>query len=387
MPKVLHITDKPVPGGGIRRIVTKYCEMAKEHGWQTSVFRLVHKGDLANSDPYWGPVRITGLYRSTSPLAADLRDALQGVDVVHLHLGFAAIDAAFVDAIAEHGSLIVSIHDISPFLHQKSFSHWYEPTSIKAMAHLKGFWLKPIRRKLWQTLCQQANTILAPSQFLADLAKEYGVGDGKIRILHHPITDIVGYPAPPSESKPIALYVGSLICSKGVSLLLEAFSILNLDRAELVIVGDGELRSDLEAEAVRLGCNNRVHFRGYLSELNVQKELAKARILVHPSLIAEGFGLTGVEAMRAGRPVVGFGLGGTRDWLTHEETGLIARTTDAADLAACICRLMTDDVLADRLGDASRKMVVERFDEKMIAGALISIYRDAQNSRVPGHGQ
>lgn len=378
MPSVLHITDKPSPGGGVRSIVNLYQKLAAEHGWQSGLFRLVHRSDTCGHDRDWAPVNMSRWKRATKPPGMALNKALLSVDVVHLHLGFSAIDANFVNAIAARLPLVVSLHDISPFLHQKSFAQREEHSHAGSLALLKQRYLRPTRRRLWNALCMQADAILVPSEYLGKLTSEFGATERKIHVIHHPVSAQVIRPLAPSKSRPVIVFAGSLIRPKGVSVLLNAFSMLGLDQAELVFVGDGELRRELEAQTIRLHCADRVHFRGQVSELDVQNDMAKARIVAHPSLVAEGFGLTGIEAMCLGRPVVGFGLGGTKDWLIDGKTGLIAHNSDAEGLAASMLRLLSDDALADRLGEAARDFVIKKFDRQMISNRLISVYRDAQ---------
>ena len=109
--------------------------------------------------------------------------------------------------------------------------------------------------------------------------------------------------------------------------------------------------------------------------------MSNARVLAHPSLIPEGFGLVGIEAMQLGRPVVGFGLGGSADWLIVGKTGLVAARRDAASLAAALDNVLTDGILADRLGAAGRLLASEMYSAELVADELMTAMQSAM--RVP----
>jgi glycosyltransferase involved in cell wall biosynthesis len=114
------------------------------------------------------------------------------------------------------------------------------------------------------------------------------------------------YPAPGLETKANRiLYVGRLASEKDISTLLEAFEELHENRpnAELVIVGDGPKRDDLEALAVELGIASTVTFEGAVPYENLPAYYDEAAVVVLPSL-RETFGRVILEAFAFGTPVV-----------------------------------------------------------------------------------
>jgi phosphatidyl-myo-inositol alpha-mannosyltransferase len=106
-----------------------------------------------------------------------------------------------------------------------------------------------------------------------------------------------------------AVFLGRLVKRKGCSQLIDAFADLKkrLPAAELVIAGDGPLRSKLQAKVKRLGLSEAVSFLGFIDEKDKPKFLASASVACFPSLYGESFGIVLVEAMAAGADVV---LGG-----------------------------------------------------------------------------
>ncbi len=112
-------------------------------------------------------------------------------------------------------------------------------------------------------------------------------------------------------------------------------------QAELWIVGDGDLRDDLQRLTAELKLEQQVRFFGYVSDDVRDKLLAECRCLVMPSR-GEGFGLVYLEAMRVGRPCLVSTLDAGREVVNPPEAGLAADPDDEAELAVSICRLLED---------------------------------------------
>lgn len=112
-------------------------------------------------------------------------------------------------------------------------------------------------------------------------------------------------------------------------------------QAELWIVGDGDLRSDLKRLVSELKLEEQVRFWGYVSDDVRDKLLAECRCLVMPSR-AEGFGLVYLEAMRVGRPCLVSTLDAGREVVNPPEAGLAANPDDEDELGSSICRLLAD---------------------------------------------
>lgn len=124
------------------------------------------------------------------------------------------------------------------------------------------------------------------------------------------------------------LFLGRLMMAKGPGMLLKSISRLPSrlqSRVEIVLVGSGYLRHPLSSLAEHLNISSRVLIsNGNVAHEVVPKVIASSDIFVFPSLYPEAFGIVCVEAMALGLPVVGFGFGGSSDFLHHMDTGLIA---------------------------------------------------------------
>jgi L-malate glycosyltransferase len=160
--------------------------------------------------------------------------------------------------------------------------------------------------------------------------------------------------------------VANLRPVKAHEVLLEAMAAVLRERSDvcLALVGDGECRPGLERQAQTLGIAERVIFAGARSEPVNWHAAFDVSVLASYS---EGFPNTVVEGMAAGNPVVATDVGGTADAIRDEVTGLLVPAGSAAALAAALGRVLDDETLARRLGQAA----VERARHEFRADAVI----------------
>jgi glycosyltransferase involved in cell wall biosynthesis len=157
--------------------------------------------------------------------------------------------------------------------------------------------------------------------------------------------------------------VGRLLHWKGFHLSLQAFLSLQSSDAQYWIVGDGPEYKRLEKMIAAASAGNRVRLFGNLSRDGVLQLLADADVMVHPSLHDSG-GVTPIEGMAAGRPVICLDLGGVATKVTRF-TGIKIPAIDpeqtVRDLAAAMTTLANDSGLRQSMAVAGRKLVRERF--------------------------
>ncbi len=163
--------------------------------------------------------------------------------------------------------------------------------------------------------------------------------------------------------------VARLVEQKGQRTLVEAAPAIveRFPDARFVIVGEGELRGELEAASAGLP----VELTGERDD--VPELLAGFDVLAFPSRF-EGLCLAVIEAQAAGVPVVATPVGGIRETVVDGETGLIVPVGDPAALAAAVCRLLEDGALADRLAAEARRRVLERFSVETMVERTIALY-------------
>lgn len=159
--------------------------------------------------------------------------------------------------------------------------------------------------------------------------------------------------------QPVFLCAARLVPEKGVELLVEAIG--RVPDCALIIAGDGPMLDSLKAAAEGYGIKDRVHFSGWIADGAMRAILSSVRASIMPSLWAEPFGIVGIEAMAHGRAMIACDVGGVRQWLEPDTTGLLVAPGSISDLVQAIDRLAKDPALATRLGQAGQAKVNGEF--------------------------
>jgi glycosyltransferase involved in cell wall biosynthesis len=149
------------------------------------------------------------------------------------------------------------------------------------------------------------------------------------------------------KNKPLILFVGNLVPQKGLKYLLEAKKILKTD-AQLVIVGDGPLMMNLKEMVVNEDIKD-VFFTG--ARRDIDKIMPAGDVFVLPST-SEGFPITLLEAFAAGLPVVATNVGGIPGLVTSD-IGLVVESCDPIALASALDKMLMNDKLKERMGNAA----------------------------------
>jgi glycosyltransferase involved in cell wall biosynthesis len=158
----------------------------------------------------------------------------------------------------------------------------------------------------------------------------------------------------------LVMAVGRLVPVKGHAGLLRALA--HLDGGDqlpyLVLVGEGELRDKLKAQARSLGLEDRVVFTG--ARQDADRLLQAADIYAQPSL-REGLSIAMLEAMAAGLPMVASAVGAASDVVADNESGLLVPSGDEGALIAALEDLLADGEKRARLGAAARERVAAEY--------------------------
>jgi glycosyltransferase involved in cell wall biosynthesis len=144
-----------------------------------------------------------------------------------------------------------------------------------------------------------------------------------------------------------------------------------LESLHLLVVGDGELREELQRRAETLGILSRVHFAGARRDLG--NVLAAIDFFTMPSLW-EGLPLSLVLAMGAGVPVIASRVAGIPEVVQHEVSGLLVEPGDSAGLAQAMARLVADNELRRSLGESARAFVLPRFGFDRYVESITALY-------------
>jgi glycosyltransferase involved in cell wall biosynthesis len=188
-----------------------------------------------------------------------------------------------------------------------------------------------------------------------DIERAYRIPAHRVRVVPAGYNEHVFHPGRPgvgpgvAEDPPFVLFVGNILPHKNLLRLLDAFTLVTRRVAcRLVIRGDGhpvhvrEIRDRVET----LECRDRIEFRPYVSMEDLGALYRAARLVVLPSLY-EGFGLTALEAMACGTPVVASNTSSIPE--VAGDAALLVDPTDAVEMADAIHRGLTDDRLRTEL--------------------------------------
>ena len=177
------------------------------------------------------------------------------------------------------------------------------------------------------------------------------------------------------ERDKLVAIIGSLYVVKGHDYLLQAMKtcVRGVPEAHLLIVGDGELRRDLEARTDSLGIREHVHFLGFRSDV---AEIVNAMNVIALSSVWENFPLCLMEALAAGRPVVATTVGGIPEMIPHAECGLLVPPRQPAAMAEALISLLCDPRAAQSMGRAGRKRAESLYAEEIMARRTFDVYAE-----------
>jgi len=231
---------------------------------------------------------------------------------------------------------------------------------------------------------EKSDRITAVSQYLREeTCRAFGCDGPDVEVIHNfidpDIYDRSRYPAllknELARSKPILMHVSNFRTVKRVRDVVRIYAEVNRELPSvLVMIGDGPDRPAAEEEARLLGVEHSVSFLGKLDQ--IAPLLAAADLFLLPSQ-NESFGLSALEALASGVPVVGSDAGGLPEVVRDGETGILCPVGDVAGMAAASLEILRDP---RRWADMSRLAAAdarERFARDAIVSKYESLYRDS----------
>ncbi|MDE6298701.1 MAG: glycosyltransferase family 4 protein, partial [Muribaculaceae bacterium] len=224
--------------------------------------------------------------------------------------------------------------------------------------------------------------------FVSDLAKREFLSSNppidpiKIGIIHNSIV-IPGKfttPVPAPDNREVKLlFTGRLSPEKGIDTLIKALPLLSDIPLRLRIAGTGskEYQESLLKLAADLGVTEKIDWIGFIPD--VYEEVRKADICVAPSRARESFGLTVIEAMSQGRPVVTTDNGAQPEIITDGKDGLLIRPEDENLLAEAIRKLSADPDLRHEMGRNAFNTFSARFSYDIFFRKMMEEYEGNSN--------
>jgi glycosyltransferase involved in cell wall biosynthesis len=325
--------------------------------------------------------------RGASPL--DLWRRIRGCDAVHVAgtallpiiLGLLAGKPVVVEhhgfqAICPNGQLLIEPAGVPCPGHFMAGRH-----GECLRCNVGAGWIKSLR--LWgltfvrRFVCARVAANITPTEWLGELLelpRVTAIAHGIVNLERTTVEAKATCDGVSVRDLPVIAFVGRLVTTKGVGLLMEAARILRHDGVafRLLIIGDGPERGALEATARNGELSEVVRFAGRLNAEELEAALRGASMVAVPSLGGEVFGLVVAENMLRGLPVVASDLGAFVEVLG--DGGLTFATGDARGLAAQLARLLGDAELRTKLGAEGRKRAAEFCDVQRMLEAHARIY-------------
>lgn len=283
-------------------------------------------------------------YLALMPAAIESFD-LSRYDVV-LSSASAFAKGAIAQAAAVH---ICYCHTPTRYLWSDSHSYLKEVGGGRIIGKILPFVLQRLR--MWDYVAaQRVDHFIANSRFVAKRIKRYYNRDATVI---YPPVDVHNYPNLPKLN--YFILVSRLRPYKKVAIAIRAFNRLNMP---LVIVGDGEERKALE----RIAAPN-IHFTGNVSERAKKRLLAASAGFIHPQ--EEDLGISAIEAMAGGTPVVAYAKGGALETVRENETGAFFEEQTWQSLADAVIRMRRQSFDYERIRAHSREFSRERFQREL----------------------
>lgn len=235
-------------------------------------------------------------------------------------------------------------------------------------------------RGLAQSLANRIDIHVAVSEACVRAVKPYVRAD--FRLVPNGVDAAAwarGRPLPQlREGRPVVAFLGRLEPRCGLDRLLDAWGALRIAGHDptLLVVGDGPERARLEQRAHALGLSHRFVGARWHDRADL---LASADLLACPTTIAS-FGVTLLEGMAAGLPIVASDIDGFREVLTAGREGLLVPTDEPGALARALATLLGSPMLRARMGAAGRATAV-RYDWAAVTKRVLALYDEAIERR------
>jgi len=377
--KILFISDVYFPrvngvSTSIRTFVGQLQEMghtvhliAPEYGVQTEDEAWIKR--IPARGIYFDPEDKLMKYGVALDSLSELRK--EAYDLIHIHTPFVA---HYLGLKLAHLLNVPCVETYHTFF--EDYLHHYLPWIPKNLA-------RSLARGISRRQCNAVNAIVAPSQPMLDVLREYGV-TVKAEVI---ATGLQAHSFAPADgdgfrakhdialNRDVLLYVGRVAFEKNISFLLDMVVALRKKKPDvlLIIAGEGPAEASLHKKAQELQLQNNTKFIGYLDRNTELNACYKAADVFVFSSKSETQGLVLLEAMAQAVPVVAIAELGTKSILIEGEGALIA-PEDATVFADRVFSLLNDENKRQQLGTAAKKYVENRWTSRMQAERMAQFY-------------
>lgn len=227
------------------------------------------------------------------------------------------------------------------FIHEVTKEVWkfnQFPPPVKLFVGILGNLIEPFIFKLYKNI-----PFMTVSYSTKRDLEEWGIPEGNITVVNNGVAPPPFKSLPKKETKTTIIFLGALAQDKGIEDALRVFAKLNskFNGWQFWVVGksDSKYLSGLKALSNKWKLGGKIKFWGYVSEQKKFELLARAHLLINPS-IREGWGLVVIEAASAGTPTIAFNVAGLRDSIIDAKTGILTEDNTIDKMVEEIVQLM-----------------------------------------------
>ena len=290
-------------------------------------------------------------------------------DLVHSHLIHADFFLALTKKFFNRKMMLVST------------KHGYEEKYINSY----GFDAKHSRKNIYWTILRWSERSMNRSFAISKSLQSLFVGlnicnRDKIDIIHYGFT-FANEPELDSSirySENQLVLVGRLTEFKGHRFALEAVALLKerIPDIKLIIVGSGDLESDLNKLVVELRVESHIVFYGY--HPNGRQFMYNSDVVLIPS-VAEGFGVVVLEAFSVRRPIVAFNVPSLNEHIKHNNNGILVKPYDVESYASSIELLLNDKNKREMMADKAYELLISYYSQARMLDETIDFYQRVLN--------
>ena len=214
-----------------------------------------------------------------------------------------------------------------------------------------------------------------------DVVEKFGVAKNKIKVLPNSVSDVYESIISEKPKDNTITYVGRLHHSKGVDILIRAFSGVHTQFPDfkLVIIGNGEEKNNIENLVKELSLEKHIEFKGNLNKRKVLEVFKNTYLAVIPSR-SEAFGYTVIEAMSMKTLVIGANNTGIAEIIEDLKTGMLFHTGNSIDLAKKIIQAIDQPLLREKLANEGYKHFIHNYELKKAIERDYSYFKSLINT-------
>jgi len=234
--------------------------------------------------------------------------------------------------------------------------------------------------KKLQNINSKLDGFIVASDYMKEHLKLHDFDEEKIELNPLYVNENINYKHDVNFTKSkTLLFVGQLLMGKGLDTLIRAMKDID-ESYHLNIIGTGKQEQEFKEYSKELNLSHRINFLGHIKHENLVEHYQSAYCLVVPSRTPETFNLTGVEALKAGLPVIASNVGGMTQWLRDGINGLLFEANNSNDLSKKLNNLIANPTTHHNYCFNAFKSMLYDFKSKSHIDKLIQVFTQSKRS-------